>query len=75
MVDAKYYMYDTGARHGMNLDKIFDEVHEANRRKFDFKNGATRREDGKIMKPPGWQPADIDAEVSRQCQNGSWEFH
>lgn len=72
LVDAMYYMYDTGARNGINLSPVFELVHESNRTKVDVKNGAIRREDGKVMKPFGWLPADIDKEILRQTNNGSW---
>lgn len=60
MVDAWYYMLNAAAKKGINLSKIFDEVHGANMRKRDPTTGKfIRREDGKILKPKGWYPADI----------------
>lgn len=60
MVDAYYYMLNVAGRNGHNLSKVFDEVHKANMAKVDSETGkCLRREDGKILKPPGWQPPNI----------------
>lgn len=74
MVDAWYYMLNTGAKHGMNLSKLFDVVHAANMAKRDPITGQfiRRESDGKVVKPEGWQPPDIDAEMRRQFEEGSW---
>lgn len=73
MVDAMYYMYDTAARHGLNLSKIFDEVHAANMNKRDPETGKfKRRADGKILKPENWKSPDVDNVVKDQFVSGSW---
>jgi len=54
LVDTIYYIVDTAVRHGMNLDKIFALVHNANMKKV-VRGKVIRREDGKIMKPSGWR--------------------
>lgn len=61
MVDAWYYMLNSASKRGIDLSKIFNEVHGANMRKKDpVTNKFIRREtDGKILKPVGWKPADI----------------
>lgn len=60
LVDSNYYALNTAAKHGMNLDKVFDAVHDANMSKCDLKTGKfLRREDGKIIKPDGWKSPDI----------------
>jgi predicted HAD superfamily Cof-like phosphohydrolase len=74
LVDAIYYICDTAVRHGMNLDRVFDIVHGANMQKV-VDGRVIRREDGKILKPEGWQdpgPLLLD-EVARQQAEGSWE--
>lgn len=73
LVDAIYYICDTAVRHGMNLDRIFDIVHGANMQKV-VDGRVIRRDDGKILKPEGWQdpgPLLLD-EVTRQTLDGSW---
>lgn len=73
LVDAIYYICDTAVRHGMNLDRIFEIVHRANMQKV-VEGRVIRRDDGKILKPEGWQdpgPLLLD-EVDRQERDGSW---
>ena len=73
LVDAIYYICDTAARHGMNLDPLFDIVHQANMSKI-VDGHVIRRDDGKIMKPDTWiDPAPLlIEEVERQHRDGSF---
>lgn len=48
---------------GVNGEPIAMEVHKTNMAKLD---GATVREDGKIIKPKNWQPPNIEAELIKQ---------
>ena len=41
---------------GVDGQKIFEAIHAANMRK----TPVTKRADGKILKPEGWQPANIE---------------
>lgn len=73
LVDAIYYICDTAVRHGINLDRLFEIVHTANMGKV-VDGRVLRREDGKILKPPGWSdpgPALV-AELDRQRREGAW---
>jgi predicted HAD superfamily Cof-like phosphohydrolase len=73
LVDAIYYICDCAVRHGINLDPLFDIVHSANMGKV-VDGKVLRRDDGKILKPEGWQdpgPA-LDAEVARQQAAGAF---
>lgn len=73
LVDAIYYICDTAVRHGMNLDRVFEIVHGANMQKV-VDGRVIRRDDGKILKPEGWQdpaPLLLD-ELDQQARNGSW---
>lgn len=74
MVDAMYYMYDTATRMGVNLDKVFSVVQEANmaKRGPDGKF-IIRPSDGKIIKPHGWLEPDIRGEIERQIIEGGWK--
>lgn len=67
MVDAWYYMLNSATKRGIDLSKIFDEVHGANMRKKDPETGKfiRRESDGKILKPSGWYPADIISVVKK----------
>jgi|SRR5581483_9510219 len=73
-VDILYYLGDSAARDGINLDPGFTEVHAANMNKIGPDGKVIRREDGKIMKPPGWQEPDIHKVVERQMKEGSWNL-
>jgi len=65
-VDAWYYMLNTSVKKGVDLDGIFDKVHQANMAKK-FPDGTFhRREDGKVIKPEGWKEPDILGEIENQ---------
>lgn len=66
LADLLYILYGTLVACGIEPDGVFRELHRANMRKV----SGPRREDGKQMKPPGWEPADVGAEISRQRKNG-----
>jgi predicted HAD superfamily Cof-like phosphohydrolase len=72
IVDLTYYSLNVAAAHCIDLEPVFALVHQANMAKVDAKTGIVRRsEDGKIQKPPGWTPPDIESELKRQlaeCQ-------
>lgn len=77
MVDAWYYMLNFAAKHGMNLSKLFDVVHEANMDKRDpeTKQFLRRSSDGKVIKRPGWEEDNeykIDEAMEDQIKHGSW---
>lgn len=67
-VDCWYYMLNVAGRNGHDLSSLFDVVHAANMAKRDPKTGKfiRRESDGKILKPAGWQPPDVVAEMYRQ---------
>ena len=64
MVDAWYYMCNAASMHGIDVSTVFDMVHDANMRKL-VNGKAILREDGKVLKPAGWKPADIDGYFSQ----------
>ena len=55
---------------GVNPDKLFDIVQEANMSKLWADGKARYREDGKIVKPETWVDPEpkIRAEIDRQSQ-------
>jgi predicted HAD superfamily Cof-like phosphohydrolase len=55
MCDLLCVVYGTAAEFGIDLEPFWDEVHRTNMAKV----GGPIREDGKRLKPPGWQPPDI----------------
>jgi predicted HAD superfamily Cof-like phosphohydrolase len=62
LADLLYVTYGSLLACGVEPDGVFRELHRANMHKI----SGPRREDGKQMKPPGWEPADMLAEISRQ---------
>jgi predicted HAD superfamily Cof-like phosphohydrolase len=68
-------MLKTGVIHGIDLTALFNVVHDANMAKRDpvTKQFILRPEDGKIMKPDNWKPADTLGEIKRQLANGAWK--
>ena len=67
IVDLIYVAMNAAAKTGIDLDKVFNLVHEANMKKVDPETGKVqRRGDGKILKPEGWTPPDIEREVKKQ---------
>lgn len=74
LVDSYYYSLNSAAKHGMNLSSVFGIVHAANMAKRDPVTGEfLKREDGKIIKPKGWMPPNIEAELQRQATYGSFQ--
>lgn len=73
LVDAIYYICDCAVRHGMNLDPLFEIVHNANMKKV-VNGKVIRRPDGKILKPEGWEKPEpkLEAEMQRQENQGSF---
>lgn len=56
MADTIYVAAGTNLEYGIPGHEVFQEVHRANMRKA---NGP-RREDGKVLKPKGWQGPQIE---------------
>ncbi len=72
LVDLIYYILHIACKQGINLDPLFKIVHRANMAKVAA--GVQRRADGKIMKPPDWQPPEplLAAELERQRDQGAF---
>ncbi len=64
LTDLLYVTYGAILACGVDPDPIFAEVHRANLSKA----GGPTREDGKILKPPGWQPADVRGVIEKQVE-------
>lgn len=62
LTDLLYVTYGAILACGVDADAVFAEVHRANLSKA----GGPRRADGKILKPPGWQPADVRSVIEQQ---------
>lgn len=55
IADAIYVIIGTAVTYGIDIEPIWDEVHRTNMAKV----GGGVREDGKILKPVGWEPPKI----------------
>lgn len=62
LADLLYVIYGTAIEYNLPIDAIFKEVHRSNMTKF--KDGM-RREDGKWMKGPSYEPPDIQGVLLR----------
>jgi predicted HAD superfamily Cof-like phosphohydrolase len=72
LVDALYFIADRAVRNGINLDPLFNLVHQDNLKKIGKDGKVVRREDGKILKPEGWKAPELGPEIERQKQVGSF---
>lgn len=62
VADVNYVVNGTGVAFGIDGETVFNIVHEANM----LKASGPRREDGKQLKPEGWQPPE--PMISRHLQ-------
>ena len=62
LADLLYVTYGTFSAFGVDADAVFAEVHRANMTKLE----GPRRADGKLLKPPGWQPANVAGIIAGQ---------
>lgn len=57
--DIIYVLHGMFVEFGVDLDAVFDEVHRSNMSKL-WEDGTVRfRDDGKVLKPPTYSPADV----------------
>ncbi|MCP4417127.1 MAG: hypothetical protein GY805_10920 [Chloroflexi bacterium] len=64
LTDLLYVTYGAILACGVDANAVFSEVHRANLSKV----GGPRRADGKLLKPPGWRPADVRGVIARQLE-------
>jgi len=62
IVDLLYVTIGTAIACGIDPRPVWDEVQKANM----AKEGGGKREDGKIMKPAGWQEPDVKSIIEEQ---------
>lgn len=55
LADMVYIICGTALSYGIPLHMVWDTIHASNMRKI----GGPTREDGKILKPEGWNPPDV----------------
>lgn len=59
MADLIYVLHGAGLAFGLNMDDVFTEVHRSNMSKMPPDGIILRRDDGKVIKPPTYSPADV----------------
>lgn len=64
-VDAVYVIYQLCNVLGLPFDEAFEEVHRSNMAKRSPDGTVHYREDGKVLKPPGWTPPDLRSIIAR----------
>ena len=60
LTDILYVTYGAGHAFGIDLDECFQEVHSSNMSKLGPNGKPIHREDGKVMKGPGFFEPDLE---------------
>ena len=60
--DMAYVVLGTAVAHGIDLEPVFEAIHESNM----LKVGGYRDEHGKWRKPEGWKPPDLQKVIAEQ---------
>ena len=69
LADLLYVVYGAAVTYGIDMDPVFREVHRSNMTKIWPDGTVHRREsDGKIIKPPTYSPAKLEAIVKEQAR-------
>ena len=69
--DMVYVIAGTALEYGIPLDRVLDEIHRSNMAKLGPDGKPIKRDDGKVIKPDGWQPPDIAAVLETNKQEES----
>jgi len=68
LADVIYVALGAAVSLGIDLEPVFQEVHRSNMTKVWSDGQVRRREDGKVIKPPTYSPANIAQELERQAR-------
>ena len=63
LADLIYVVIGAALEFGIPLERVWEEVQDANMRKVAADGRIRRRSDGKLLKPDDWQPPDIKTAV------------
>ncbi len=66
LTDLLYVIYGAGHAFGIDLDECFKEVHNSNMSKLGPNGRPIHREDGKVMKGPGYFEPDLEGILGAQ---------
>lgn len=64
IIDSIVVLIGTGISYGLDLEKLWDEIHKTNMAKL--KDGVIKNNYGKIQKPEGWKPPNVKKILSEQ---------
>ncbi|MET8468422.1 MazG nucleotide pyrophosphohydrolase domain-containing protein [Streptomyces sp. NPDC006422] len=70
LADVLYVTYGAADALGIDLPAVFAEVHRSNMSKVDADGQVLRREDGKVLKGPGYRPPLLDDLVTWPVSGG-----
>lgn len=70
LADMEYIIHGTNLALGIDGNAVFSEVHRSNMAKLGPDGKPIIREDGKIIKPQGWQPPDVEAAMWGKVMGG-----
>lgn len=59
IADLIYVACGMAVAYGIPLNEVWEEVQESNMRKVGKDGKPIYREDGKVLKPEGWEPPDV----------------
>lgn len=59
--DLAYVVYGAAVSFGIDLGKVTDEIHRSNMTKVWPDGRVKKNGDGKVVKPPTYSPADLEA--------------
>lgn len=65
IADLLYVVYGAANAYGIDAQVVFEEVHRSNMTKVWEDGTVRRREDGKVMKPSTYSPADVAGVLRR----------
>jgi predicted HAD superfamily Cof-like phosphohydrolase len=66
LADIVYVAYGTALTYGIDLDAVLHEVHRSNMSKLGSDGKPLIRDDGKVLKPEGYFPPDIESVLRLQ---------
>lgn len=66
--DLLYVVYGAALEFGIDIHAVFDEIHRSNMSKLGPDGQPIYRDDGKVMKGPGYMRPDIHAVLERQLE-------
>jgi predicted HAD superfamily Cof-like phosphohydrolase len=69
MIDSIYVIVGAGIEFGIPMEQVWNAVQDANMAKRHPETGMViTRVDGKILKPAGWKPPDVEAIIQNALQ-------